>query len=76
MKLTSSKSIFYYLNFVSISADLPKDEEPKEPNYGKHITHILNSQNKNQIWIPSGFAHGFSVLSDEAMLSLDNRYVA
>ena len=37
--------------------------------FGKHITHILNSQNKNQIWIPPGFAHGFSVLSEEAIFA-------
>jgi dTDP-4-dehydrorhamnose 3,5-epimerase len=30
---------------------------------------ILNSETKSQLWIPAGFAHGFSVLSDEAIFS-------
>jgi dTDP-4-dehydrorhamnose 3,5-epimerase len=35
--------------------------------FGKHFSQILDSENKTQIWIPSGFAHGFSVLSDETI---------
>jgi dTDP-4-dehydrorhamnose 3,5-epimerase len=37
--------------------------------YGKHFSLILNSETKLQLWIPVGFAHGFSVLSDEAIFS-------
>ena len=47
--------------------DVAVDIRFGSPTFGKHITHILNSQNKNQIWIPPGFAHGFSVLSDETI---------
>ncbi len=47
--------------------DVAVDIRFGSPTFGKHITHILNSQNKNQIWIPPGFAHGFSVLSEEAI---------
>ena len=39
------------------------------PTFGKHFSLILNSELKNQLWIPPGFAHGFSVLSDEAIFS-------
>ena len=37
------------------------------PTFGKHFSQILDSEKKIQMWIPSGFAHGFSVLSDEAI---------
>ena len=37
--------------------------------FGKHFSLILNSEKKFQLWIPVGFAHGFSVLSDEAIFS-------
>jgi dTDP-4-dehydrorhamnose 3,5-epimerase len=47
--------------------DVAVDIRFGSPTFGKHITHILNSQNKNQIWVPPGFAHGFSVLSDETI---------
>ena len=49
--------------------DVAVDIRFGSPTFGKHITHILNSQNKNQIWIPPGFAHGFSVLSEEAIFA-------
>lgn len=47
--------------------DVALDIRFGSPTFGKHISHVLNSQNKNQIWIPPGFAHGFSVLSDETI---------
>jgi dTDP-4-dehydrorhamnose 3,5-epimerase len=37
--------------------------------YGKHFAVELTGENHKQIWIPPGFAHGFSVLSDEAIFS-------
>ncbi len=49
--------------------DVAVDIRFGSPTFGNHITHILNSQNKNQIWIPPGFAHGFSVLSDDAIFA-------
>ncbi len=39
------------------------------PTYGKWIAIALSSQNKNLLYVPAGFAHGFSVVSDEAEVS-------
>ena len=36
------------------------------PTFGKHIAIELNESIKKQVWIPLGFAHGFSVLSESA----------
>lgn len=56
--------------------DVAVDIRFGSPWYGKHVGKILNSENKNQIWIPRGFAHGFVVLSNEAIFSYkcDNYY--
>ena len=45
-----------------VGVDLRKDSE----TYGKWIGEILSEENKKQLFIPKGFAHGFLVLSDEA----------
>jgi dTDP-4-dehydrorhamnose 3,5-epimerase len=37
------------------------------PTFWKYFSQILNSEKKSQLWIPPGFAHGFSVLSKEAI---------
>jgi len=37
--------------------------------FGKYFSLVLDSQKKLQLWIPPGFAHGFSVLSEEAIFS-------
>jgi dTDP-4-dehydrorhamnose 3,5-epimerase len=37
------------------------------PNFGKWVGEILSADNKHQLWVPPGFAHGFLVLSDTAM---------
>lgn len=39
------------------------------PTYGKYEGFILTEENKKQLYIPKGFAHGFLVLSDEALLN-------
>jgi dTDP-4-dehydrorhamnose 3,5-epimerase len=49
--------------------DVAVDISFGSPTFGKHFSLIMNSENKNQLWIPPGFAHGFSVLSDEAIFS-------
>ena len=49
--------------------DVAVDIRFGSPTFGTHFSLILNSELKNQLWIPPGFAHGFSVLSDEAIFS-------
>ena len=49
--------------------DVAVDIRFGSPTFGKYFSLNLNSELKNQLWIPTGFAHGFSVLSDEAIFS-------
>ena len=46
------------------------------PTYGKHISVKLTGENKKQLFVPRGFAHGFAVLSDTAIFAykVDNAY--
>lgn len=39
------------------------------PTFGKYFSYELSEENHAQLWVPPGFAHGFSVLSDEAIFS-------
>ena len=57
---------------LDVSVDLRKDS----PTFGKYIAIELSEENKKQILIPKGFAHGFVVLSKEAVLTykVDNYY--
>jgi dTDP-4-dehydrorhamnose 3,5-epimerase len=48
--------------------DVSVDIRPKSSTFGKWISQILSAENKKQIWIPEGFAHGFLVLSERAEL--------
>lgn len=46
--------------------DVAVDLRKNSTSYGKWVGEILSADNKNQLWIPEGFAHGFVVLSEEA----------
>jgi dTDP-4-dehydrorhamnose 3,5-epimerase len=48
--------------------DVALDIRKGSPTYGKWFGVELNSENKLQLYIPQGFAHGFSVLSDSAVV--------
>lgn len=46
--------------------DAVVDIRKSSPTYGKHFSIELSAENKKQLLVPKGFAHGFSVLSDTA----------
>lgn len=56
--------------------DVALDIRKNSPTFGKWFGIELNSDKKNQLLIPKGFAHGFSVLSDIAVIQYkcDNNY--
>ena len=46
--------------------DVAVDIRPNSPTYGKWVGEILSVDNKRQLWVPPGLAHGFLVLTDSA----------
>jgi len=56
--------------------DVVLDLRPKSPTFGEIFTLELSEENKLQLYIPRGFAHGFSVLEDNTIFSYkcDNYY--
>ncbi len=56
--------------------DVAVDIRKSSPTFGQHVMVELSEDNKRQFFIPRGFAHGFLVLSDEAifMYKVDNAY--
>ena len=63
--------------FVGTVLDVVVDIRKDSPSYGKHIAVELSGENKRQLYIPRGFAHGFVVLGDEAVFAYkcDNVYM-
>lgn len=57
---------------LDVAVDLRKDS----PTFGKHVAVELSEKNKRELFVPRGFAHGFSVLSEEAIFQYkcDNYY--
>jgi len=57
---------------IDIAVDIRRDS----PTYGKHVSVILSEENKKQLFVPRGFAHGFAVLSETAVFAykVDNNY--
>lgn len=56
--------------------DVAVDLRRNSPTFGQHVMVELSGENKRQFFIPRGFAHGFLVLSDEAIFTykVDNVY--
>ena len=56
--------------------DVAVDIRKGSPTYGKHVAVELSGENKRQLFVPIGFAHGFSVLSETAVFAykVDNTY--
>ena len=56
--------------------DVAVDIRRSSPTFGQHVMVELSEDNKRQFFIPRGFAHGFLVLSDEAVFTykVDNVY--
>ena len=46
--------------------DVAVDIRPNSPTYGKWVGELLSVDNKRQLWVPPGLAHGFLVLTDSA----------
>lgn len=46
--------------------DVAIDLRSSSPTFGQWVGELLSSENKKQLWIPEGFAHGYIVLSDHA----------
>lgn len=56
--------------------DVAVDIRRGSPTFGQHVVALLSGDNKRQLFVPRGFAHGFVVLSDFAIFSykVDNYY--
>ena len=70
---TMSRSLpsVYYVDYII------RKENIVSPTFGKYVSAELSEENQRQFFIPRGFAHGFLVLSEEAIFiyKVDNAYV-
>ena len=59
-------------NVMDVAVDIRKGS----PTYGNHVAVELSGKNKRQLFVPRGFAHGFAVLSESAVIAykVDNTY--
>ena len=60
-------------NVIDVAVDIRKGS----PTFGKYMTMELSGENKRQLFIPKGFAHGFYVMSETAVFTykVDNPYM-
>lgn len=54
-----------YGEILDVCVDIRRDSK----TYGKHVSTVLDDKDHKAIWIPKGFAHGFSVLSEKAIVT-------
>ena len=52
-------------SILDVAVDLRKDSE----SYGQHFKHVLSGENKKQLYIPEGFAHGFHCLENNSLIN-------
>lgn len=79
-KLTLTSRAFYNSQLVRVIKgcvlDVAVDLRKGSPTFGKYVAVELSDENKRQFFIPQGFAHGFHVMSEEAVFTykVDNPY--